>query len=241
MEKIIKILASELNIKIKQVEETIKLLDEGNTVPFIARYRKEMTGGLSDEILRDLEERLTYLRNLEQRKEEVLRLIDEQGKLTEELKKDILAADVLRRVEDLYRPYKQKKQTRASKAKAKGLEPLAMLIFNQETAGDLESHASSYIDPEKEVETVEDAIKGAMDIIAEIIADDPTYRETIRNMNLNVGFLQMQAVDPEAESVYEMYYDYQESVKNIANHRILAVNRGEKEKVHQGEVNESSR
>lgn len=230
MEKIIKILASELNVKIKQVEETIKLLDEGNTVPFIARYRKEMTGGLSDEILRDLEERLTYLRNLEQRKEEVLRLIDEQGKLTEELKKDILAADVLRRVEDLYRPYKQKKQTRASKAKAKGLEPLAMLIFNQETAGDLESHASSYIDPEKEVETVQDAIKGAMDIIAEMIADDPTYRETIRNMNLNVGFLQMQAVDSEAESVYEMYYDYQESVKNIANHRILAVNRGEKEK-----------
>ena len=226
------VLASELRIKVKQVEETIKLLDEGNTVPFIARYRKEMTGGLSDEILRDLFERLTYLRNLEQRKEEVLRLIDEQGKLTEDLKEKILKADVLRRVEDLYRPYKQKKQTRASKAKDKGLEPLAMVIFNQEQEeGDLIALASDYVSEEKEVKSPKEAIEGAMDIIAEMISDDPGFREKIRQMNLNLGFLTMEAQDPEVESVYEMYYDYKEAVKSIADHRILAVNRAEKEKI----------
>ncbi|MCH4889273.1 RNA-binding transcriptional accessory protein [Acidaminobacter sp. JC074] len=231
MGKIIKILAGELKIKERQVSETIKLLDEGNTVPFIARYRKEMTGGLSDEILRDLFDRLTYLRNLEDRKEEVLRLIDEQGKLTEDLKAEILAADVLRRVEDLYRPYKQKKQTRASKAKAKGLEPLAMLIWNQETLeGDLITLSMDYINEELGVKTPKDAITGAMDIIAEMISDNPAHREVIRNMNLNTGFLTMTATDDKAESVYEMYYDYKESVKTIANHRILATNRGEKEK-----------
>ena len=225
------VLASELKVKVKQVEETIKLLDEGNTVPFIARYRKEMTGGLSDEILRDLFERLTYLRSLEQRKEEVLRLIDEQGKLTEELKTEILKADVLRRLEDLYRPYKQKKQTRASKAKDKGLEPLAMIIYEQglET-GELLTLALDYVDEEKEVNTPKEAIEGAMDIIAEIISDDPNHREKIRKMNLDIAFLKMDAVDKEAESVYEMYYDYKESVKNIADHRVLAVNRAEKEK-----------
>lgn len=231
MEKIIKILSGELNIKERQVSETIKLLDEGNTVPFIARYRKEMTGGLSDEVLRDLYERLTYLRNLEERKNEVIRLIDEQGKLTETLKADILKADVLRRVEDLYRPYKQKKQTRASKAKAKGLEPLAMLILNQETmSGDIITYAMDYLDETLEVKTPKDAIQGAMDIIAEIISDKPEHREKIRQMNLDVGFLTMTAIDKEAESVYEMYYDYKESVKTIADHRILATNRGEKEK-----------
>jgi len=231
MDKIVKILASELRIREKQVTETIKLLDEGNTVPFIARYRKEVTGGLSDEVLRDLFDRLTYLRNLEERKEEVIRLIDEQGKLTEELKADILAAEVLRRVEDLYRPYKQKKQTRASKAKAKGLEPLAMIIWNQETIeGDLISMSMDYINEELGVKNPKEALTGAMDIIAEIISDKPEHREKIRNMNLEVGFLQMTAVDKDAESVYEMYYDYKEAVKTIANHRILATNRAEKEK-----------
>jgi len=225
------VLAAELKIKVKQVEETIKLLDEGNTVPFIARYRKEVTGGLSDEVLRDLFERLTYLRNLEQRKEEIIRLIDEQGKLTEDLRAEILKAEVLRRLEDLYRPYKQKKQTRASKAKAKGLEPLAVLIHEQEVEeGDLLSLALDYVDAEKEVKNPKQAIEGAMDIIAEMISDDPTFREKIRKMNLEIGFLKVDAVDKEVESVYEMYYDYQEAVKSIANHRILAVNRGEKEK-----------
>ncbi|MBI9011292.1 MAG: RNA-binding transcriptional accessory protein [Clostridiales bacterium] len=231
MEKIIKILSSELKVKEHQVRETIKLLDEGNTVPFIARYRKEMTGGLSDEVLRDLFDRLTYLRNLEARKEEVVRLIEEQGKLTEELKAEIIAADVLRRVEDLYRPYKQKKQTRASKAKAKGLEPLAMIIFNQELEdGDLITLSMDYLNEELEVKTPKDAIQGALDIIAEMISDHPGHREKIRNMNLETGFLTMKAVDKEAESVYEMYYDYKESVKSIADHRVLATNRAEKEK-----------
>lgn len=231
MEKIIKILSQELKVKEHQVRETLKLLDEGNTVPFIARYRKEMTGGLSDEILRDLFDRLTYLRNLEHRKEEVLRLIDEQGKLTDSLKKEIVDAVVLRRVEDLYRPYKQKKQTRASKAKLKGLEPLAMLIFEQKTLeGELINFATAYVDEEKEVLSAKEAIQGAMDIIAEMISDHPEYREKIRNLNLSVGFLLMTATDAKAESVYEMYYDYKEAVKNIADHRILATNRAEKEK-----------
>lgn len=231
MDKIIKILSGELKIKERQVSETIKLLDEGNTVPFIARYRKEMTGGLSDEVLRDLYDRLMYLRNLEERKAEVIRLIDEQGKLTEELKSDILKAEVLRRVEDLYRPYKQKKQTRASKAKAKGLEPLAMIIFEQATeSGDLIAMSMGYINEELGVKTPKDAIEGAMDIIAEMISDKPEHREKIRNMNLEVGFLSMTAVDKNESSVYEMYYDYKEAVKTIANHRILATNRGEKEK-----------
>ncbi len=228
MEKIIKILSKELSIREKQVEETIKLLDEGNTVPFIARYRKEMTGGLSDEILRDLFERLTYLRNLEERKEEIIRLIDEQGKLTDELKEEILNAEVLVRLEDLYRPYKKKKSTRASKAKEKGLEPLAMQIFNQETEGDIIETAMTYVSEDLHLKQV---IQGAMDIIAEIVSDNPKYREDIRNMSLDVGFIEVVAVDKEVKSVYEMYYEYKESVKTIANHRILAMNRGEKEKI----------
>ncbi len=231
MEKIIKQLAAELRIKETQVNATIKLLDEGNTVPFIARYRKEVTGSLSDEVLRDLFERLTYLRNLESRKEEVIRLIEEQGKLTEELKNDILEAGVLRRVEDLYRPYKQKKQTRASKAKAKGLEPLAMLIFEQETlTGDIVDIANEYINDELEVKTSSDAVKGAMDIIAEMISDNPEFREKIRKMNLDIAFIMTNQTKNEEESVYEMYYDFKESVKKIANHRVLAINRAEKEK-----------
>lgn len=231
MNKIIKQLSFELKVQEKQVSETIKLLDEGNTVPFIARYRKEMTGGLSDEVLRDLFDRLNYLRNLEARKEEVLRLIDEQGKLTEELKAEILEAEVLRRLEDLYRPYKQKKQTRASKAKARNLEPLAMLIFNQETLnGDLLEIASEYINEELDVKTSDDAIKGAMDIIAEMISDSPDFRDKIRKMNLETSFILTNAVKKDVESVYEMYYDYKESLKTIADHRVLALNRAEKEK-----------
>lgn len=231
MELIIKQLAQELSLKPKQVEATINLIDEGNTIPFIARYRKEVTGGIDDEVLRAFDERLTYLKNLESRKEEVIRLIDEQGKLTEDLKKNILSATVLQKVEDLYRPYKQKKATRASKAKDKGLEPLALYLMAQENKEDLNAFASTFIDVEKEVKTIEDALKGAMDIIAEVVADDPDYREYIREHNLKHGVLQSKVAKGIEESVYEMYYDYNEGVEKVANHRILALNRGEKEKV----------
>ncbi|MGF7059815.1 Tex family protein [Brassicibacter mesophilus] len=224
-------LTQELKLKKIQVESTIKLIDEGNTIPFIARYRKEMTDGLSDEVLREFDDRLTYLRNLELRKEEVIRLIDEQGKLTEELKADILKADVLQKVEDLYRPYRQKRRTRATVAKEKGLEPLAELILKQEVvSGTIEQLASPYINEELEVNTVEDAINGAKDIIAEIISDNAEYRERIREMNFNKGIINSEAVDQEEKTVYEMYYGFNEAVNKIANHRILAVNRGEKEK-----------
>ncbi|MBM7615407.1 Tex family protein [Alkaliphilus hydrothermalis] len=229
--KLINQLAQEFSIKSSQIENTINLIDEGNTIPFIARYRKEVTGGLSDEILRDLHERLTYLRNLESRKEEVIRLIDEQGKLTEELKKEILGATVLQKIEDLYRPYKQKRRTRATVAKEKGLEPLAELILKQEALqGTIEEMATPFINEELEVMTVEDAINGAKDIIAEFVSDDAEYREKIRELNLQKGVINSVAVDPEEKTVYEMYYDFNEGVNRIANHRILAVNRGEKEK-----------
>lgn len=228
---IIQKLAKEFNIKPSQVESTVQLIDDGNTIPFIARYRKEMTGGLSDVILRDLHERLLYLRNLETRKEEVIRLIEEQGKLTEELKNDILSADVLQRVEDLYRPYKQKKSTRASKAKEKGLEPLADILMAQEIVeGTIEEIAADYINEEKGVQKVEDAINGAMDIIAEMVSDNAEYREEIRNKCLRDGVLHSEAVEPEEKTVYDMYYNYSEPVAKIPDHRILAINRGEKEK-----------
>jgi uncharacterized protein len=231
MDLIVKKLSSELNLKQSQLISTIKLIDEGNTIPFIARYRKEMTGGLSDEVLRDLNERLTYLRNLEARKEEVIRLIDEQGKLTEDLKKDILKAEVLQRVEDLYRPFKQKRRTRATKAKEKGLEPLAELILNQQVVeGTIEELAKPFINEELEVNTIDDAVNGAKDIIAEIISDNAEYREKIRNLNSREGTISSKAVDEKEETVYEMYYNFNEGVKSIANHRILAINRGEKEK-----------
>ncbi|EOD00399.1 Tex family protein [Caldisalinibacter kiritimatiensis] len=224
-------LAEEFSLKKYQVENTIKLIDEGNTIPFIARYRKEQTGELSDVILRELNDRLTYLRNLESRKEEVIRLIDEQGKLTEELKKEILSATVLQRVEDLYRPYKKKKRTRGTKAKEKGLEPLAEIIMKQETTtGTIEEVAKPFINEEKEVLTVEDALQGAKDIIAEIISDNAEYRKRIRSVYFDKGIIQTKAVDEEEVTVYEMYYDYTEPVNKIANHRILAINRGEKEK-----------
>lgn len=222
-------LAAELHIKTSQVENTIKLIDEGNTVPFIARYRKEVTGGLTDEVLRDLYDRLTYLRNLEERKEEVIRLIDEQGKLTEELKAEIEEAEVLQRVEDLYKPFKQKKATRASKAKAKGLEPLAnIFILQRETTGSVEDFAKDFVN--EEVESAGEAIQGAMDIIAEMIADDPELIKEIRKLTVEGGVINTEAQDKEESTVYDMYYEFAEAISKIANHRVLAINRGEKEK-----------
>lgn len=228
---IIEALAQEFNLKLSQVENTVALIDEGNTIPFIARYRKEVTGGLSDVTLRDLDERLTYLRNLEERKEEVIRLIEEQGKLTEELKEKILEAQVLQRVEDLYKPYKQKKATRASKAKAKGLEPLALILWAQEQeTGSPQELAEPFVNEEKEVPDAQAAIAGAMDIIAEMISDDPELTAKIREKTQNTGLIVTEAVCAEEKTVYEMYYEYQEAIKKIPNHRILAINRGEKEK-----------
>ena len=228
---IIQKLASEFKIRSAQVEHTVELIDEGNTIPFIARYRKEVTGGLSDVTLRDLDERLKYLRNLEERKEEVIRLIDEQGKLTEDLRQEIEKAEVLQRVEDLYKPYRQKKATRASKAKEKGLEPLAMIIFAQlKTEGTPEECAEPFINAEKEVNTPEEALKGACDIIAEMIADDAEITKDVREKTFSTGVISTEAVDPEEKTVYEMYYDHQEALSKIPNHRVLAINRGEKEK-----------
>ena len=229
MKKIEQIIAEELNIKVQQVENTIKLIDEGNTIPFIARYRKEVTGGLSDEVLRTFGERLNYLRNLEKRKEEVTNSIEEQGKLTEEIVKDLENAMTLAEVEDIYRPYKQKKKTRATVAKAKGLEPLAEIILTQEEAKDIREIATEYINDEKEVKTVEEAIQGALDIIAEMISDNPEYRKLIKQIIYSKGIIKTTATKPEEKSAYEMYYDYSENVNKIPSHRILAINRGEKE------------
>ena len=229
---IIEILASEFGLKVSQVENTVALIDEGNTIPFIARYRKEVTGGMSDEVLRDLDERLTYLRNLEERKEEVIRLIDEQGKLTDELKEKIMTAEVLQRVEDLYKPYKQKKATRASKARARGLAPLADQFLAQEMVdGSVEAMAEPFISEENEVADAAAAIQGAMDIIAEQISDDPELTAAVREKTLETGVIVTEAVDAEEKSVYEMYYDHQEALNKIPNHRVLAINRGEKEKM----------
>ena len=228
---IIKKIAAEFKVKTEQVENTVGLIDEGNTIPFIARYRKEVTGGLSDVILRDMDERLKYLRGLEERKEEVIRLIDEQGKLTPDLQEQIEKAEVLQRVEDLYKPFKQKKATRASKAREKGLEPLAMLIYAQlKTEGTPEEEAEAFVDPEKDVNTAEEALAGATDIIAEMIADDPDMTEEIRNLTYQTGLISTEAVDPEEKTVYDMYYGKTEAISKIPNHRVLAVNRGEKEK-----------
>ena len=231
MRDILDILAKEFDLDEGQIEKTINLIDEGNTIPFIARYRKEVTGGLSDTVLRDLDERLKYLRNLEDRKNEVLRLIEEQGKLTDELKKEIEDADVLQRVEDLYKPYKKKKATRASKARERGLEPLADRIKTQSCEdSNLEDIALSFVDPEKDVVTWEDAVQGACDIIAEEISEDADLIEKLRGMTYEAGVLCTEATNPEEKSVYDMYYDRSERVKEIPNHRILAINRGEKEK-----------
>ena len=231
MRDILDILSKEFDLDEGQIEKTINLIDEGNTIPFIARYRKEVTGGLSDTVLRNLDERLKYLRNLEDRKNEVLRLIEEQGKLTDELKKEIEDADVLQRVEDLYKPYKKKKATRASKARERGLEPLADRIKTQSCEdSNLEDIALSFVDPEKDVVTWEDAVQGACDIIAEEISEDADLIEKLREMTYEAGVLCTEATDPEEKSVYDMYYDRSERVKEIPNHRILAINRGEKEK-----------
>ncbi len=227
------LLAKELGLKLTQVEEIIKLIDEGNTIPFIARYRKEVTGGASDEVLRAFEERLKYLRSLEARKEEIIRLIEEQGKMTEELREAIQSAMVLSRLEDLYRPYKQKKRTRATIAKEKGLEPLAAIYLSDKVCQTtVEEAAAPFINltgDELEVATVEEAISGASDIIAEMISDEASYRTYFRNYYLKHGLLVSKATKPEEQSVYEMYYAYEEGVSKIPAHRILAVNRGEKE------------
>ena len=233
---IIKILQEELGIRRGQVETTIKLIDEGNTIPFIARYRKEMTGSLDDETLRNFHERLLYLRNLEERKEAIKKNIEEQGKLTKELAKQIEEAKTLVAVEDLYRPYKQKKRTRAMIAKEKGLEPLANLILLQMTKEPLEKEAEAFINEEKDVKTVEDALKGANDIIAERIADDAEYRTWIRKATWNHGKITSSAKKPEESSVFEMYYDFEEPIEKIAGYRILAINRGEKEGILQVKI-----
>lgn len=223
-------LAQELDVKLWQVEAAVGLIDEGNTIPFISRYRKEVTGSLNDEQLRKLHERLQYLRNLEEKKEQVLSSIEEQGKLTEELRAQILAAETLVVVEDLYRPYRPKRRTRATIAKEKGLEPLANLILLQKLENPLEEVAAEYVDEEKEVNTAEDAIAGAMDIIAEMISDEADYRIALRDMIQKQGKIVSVAKDAEEQSVYEMYYDFEEPIKKLAGHRILALNRGEKEK-----------
>ena len=228
---IIKKIASELEVQAWQVEAAVKLIDEGNTIPFIARYRKEATGTLDDEQLRKLHERLVYLRNLEEKKQQVLASIEDQGKLTEELKKKILEAQTQVLVEDLYRPYRPKRRTRATIAKEKGLEGLANIILLQMTKKSLEEEAKAYLNEEKEVCTVQDAINGAKDILAESISDEAAYRTRIREMTEKEGVLTAEAKDEKAESVYEMYYHFQEPVSKLAGHRVLALNRGEKEKI----------
>ncbi len=228
---IAKVIAGELGVRVGQVEATVKLIDEGCTIPFIARYRKEVTGSLNDEILRDLYERLTYLRNLEERKETVIASIEEQGKLTDELKKQILEAMTLVAVEDLYRPYKQKRRTRATIAKEKGLEGLANIIYLQMTDHAVESDAQAYVSEEKGVASVDEAVAGALDIIAENISDEAEYRTYIRDITVKEGKLVTSAKDADAKSVYEMYYDFEEPIAKAAGYRILAINRGEKEKI----------
>ena len=228
---IIQTLQQEFNIQTWQVEATIKLIDEGNTIPFIARYRKEATGSLNDEVLRDLHERLVYLRNLEEKKASVLSNIEEQGKLTDELKKQIKAAQTMVAVEDLYRPYRPKRRTRAMIAKERGLEPLAALIQLQMTTRPVEEDAAAFVNEEKEVKTVADAIAGAQDIIAESISDNADYRTYIRKATFKEGKLVSKAKDDTVKTVYEMYYDFEEPVSKIAGYRTLAINRGENEKI----------
>ena len=223
-------LVKELGITLKQVQNVIKLLDEGNTVPFISRYRKEQTGGLSDDVLRKFFERLTYLRNLKERKEDVLRLIDEQGKLNDDIVKALEKADTLTEVEDIYRPYKQKKRTRATIALEKGLKPLADLILEGTFKGDIKEEASKYIDEEKKVLTTDEAINGALDIVAEVISDDAGFRKLIRELVMREGKIESKG-SSEEPTPFEMYYEYSEDVNKIPAHRILAINRGEKEKV----------
>lgn len=230
-EKIFQMLSSELSISTKQIQNVIALLEDGNTVPFIARYRKEQTGALNEVEIRNISERWQYIQNLEKRKEEVIRLIEEQGKLTESLRNEILAAEKLQQVEDLYRPYRQKRRTKATIAKERGLEPLAKWIYSLPLAGSIEEEAEKYINEEKEIHTVEDALSGAKDIIAEWISDDPNYRQWIREQTLKEGMVVSTCKDEEKDEkkVFEMYYQYEEPIKKIVPHRVLALNRGEKE------------
>ena len=235
-------LKEELKVEKWQVEAAVKLIDEGNTIPFISRYRKEVTGSLNDDQLRNLHERLTYLRNLEEKKEQVLGSIEEQGMLTEELKAKILAAETLVAVEDYYRPYRPKRKTRASVAKEKGLEPLAEYLLEQSAKEPVLTEAAKYItgetaEAEKQVKSAEEALQGAMDIIAEGISDNAEYRAYIRELTVDQGIVTGTAKDPKAQSVYEMYYAYEEPVKKVAGHRVLALNRGEAEKVLTVKVN----
>lgn len=231
LKRIVKQIAKEIQLSEKQVRTTVELLDEGNTIPFIARYRKEMTGELDENQLRSIEERTGYLRNLEVRKREVIRIIEEQGKLTEELKGSITAAVKLQEVEDLYRPYKQKRKTRASVAKEKGLEPLSEWIWSQPKQADVMAEAAKYVDEEKGVASAEEAVQGAMDILAEHIADDAAIRSWVRRYSMDHGILTSEAKDTEVESVYENYYNYRELAKKMPPHRILAINRGERENI----------
>lgn len=228
---ILKTLAEEFNIKQIYIKNLVRLLDEGNTIPFIARYRKELTGEMEDKTIREISNRLTYLRNLEARKEEVIRLIEEQGKLTEELKEEILRSSTLQWVEDLYRPFRPKRRTRATLAKERGLEGLSEILLKEklDENGLLEA-AKGFVDEEREVNSVEVALAGAMDIIAEMVSDDAEFRRIIKERIDKRGIIVVEAVDPEESSVYEMYYDYKEPIRTIANHRILAINRGEREK-----------
>ena len=229
MDKIANQLIREFNLKAFQVENTLKLIDDGNTIPFIARYRKEVTGELNDQVLRELYERLVYLRNLESRKEEVVRLIDEQGKLTEDIKKDIEKSTSITEIDDIYRPFRPKRRTRATIAREKGLEPLATLIMLQQPLKPgIEERATQYINEEKGVLTIDDALNGAMDIVAEEISDNASYRKAIRDIFLSTGIIRSKA-KKEEDSVYRMYYDYSEAVIHVATHRIMAINRGEKE------------
>ncbi|NDI34673.1 RNA-binding transcriptional accessory protein [Chengkuizengella sediminis] len=230
-ERILKQISKELQIAYRQVKTTVNLLDEGNTIPFIARYRKEKTGELNEVALREIQERLFYLRNLEDRKIEVIRLIDEQGKLSDSLKQDILKAEKLQEVEDLYRPYKLKRKTRATVAKERGLEPFSIWIKKQLLEGSVDTEAGKYVDLEKGVEKAEDAIQGAMDIIAESISDDAKIRTWIRKFTFDQSLMDVEAKDDQLESVYEMYYAYQEPIRKMPPHRILAINRGEREKI----------
>ncbi|MFW6034694.1 MAG: Tex family protein [Halothermotrichaceae bacterium] len=232
-------ISDELEVKFEQVKETVNLLDDGNTIPFIARYRKEVTGGLDETQLRDIEERLEYLRGLEQRKEEVIRLIDEQDKLTDELEQKIKTAGILQEVEDLYRPYKQKRQTRATKAREKGLEPLAELIWEQEIAtGAIKQYGEQYIDQDKGLETIDDVYQGARDIIAELISDDANIRKKVRSISFEKGLVVSSCKDKalDENNKYEIYYDYKEAVNSLPPHRILAINRGEAEEIIQVKV-----
>lgn len=224
-------ITQELEVNKWQVDAAVSLLDEGNTVPFISRYRKEATGSLNDEQLRKLSERLTYLRNLEEKKEQVLKSIDEQGKLTDELREAILNAETQVAVDDLYRPYRPKRRTRATIAKEKGLEPLAMVILAQQTHDDVKALAQEYVSEEKGVKTAKEAIEGALDIIAEVISDNADYRKAIRELTFNLGKINSTAKKPDEKTVYDNYYNYEEDIKKIVGHRVLAVNRGEAEKI----------